>query len=684
MSEATTMQATLQRTDGTVRVPFEHLHDSPTQPRTFYDEAYIRELADSIKANGDILQPIMVRKRMPNVLRTEWDPADGFELIFGHCRKRGGMLAGLDSAPIQCVEMTDKQVQIAQLTENVKRKELHFIDAAEGVTRLRRQFEVHVFDLMAQTGMSKTYIYDQMKLADACDSVKKACRADTIDMQTALLIARIPAHKLQEKALADALEIGRAENGQGYRKTRRTLLDKYSLYLKDALWSLDDALLVPSAGACTACPSRSGASPETYGDVLDRANDYYSTPKHGKDVCMNPECFATKKKTQLELDARELAGQGKVVVTGNAAKQALTAAGDVKGAYVAVTEVKALLKNVKGAERPKTVLIQDQRSGKTVEAIKKSDLAGAGVAVPESPVNAHEARSRREREEEAKWNKKAAHENEARLSLLAEVRAAMLTKPRTTFDLRMVAAKMIGGIHGESADVLYKLYGVEDSDDLKKKIETMSPDQAGMLMMDRLLVDGLVTRGYELRNGYGAGKAGHLHTLATHHGVDVKAHRAAFDASKGLPTPPPAAQARGAGARKATKGQPVAKPEPKYRKAATGETWSGKGMMPAWFKAAMAQGKRPADFETAPAANPAGAGLADTQTLSLELEDSIQPAAPESLTKTAEAVDQARLQPAWPFPKPGPLAPEVSDDAGIAGRTGATAAAVASTEVEAQ
>lgn len=39
-----------------------------------------------------------------------------------------------------------------------------------------------------------------------------------------------------------------------------------------------------------------------------------------------------------------------------------------------------------------------------------------------------------------------------------------------------------------------------------------------------------------------------------------------------------------------------AKVAPKYRNAATGETWSGRGLQPNWLKAAIASGKKISDF----------------------------------------------------------------------------------------
>lgn len=49
----------------------------------------------------------------------------------------------------------------------------------------------------------------------------------------------------------------------------------------------------------------------------------------------------------------------------------------------------------------------------------------------------------------------------------------------------------------------------------------------------------------------------------------------------------------GGGKAGATKGAKVA---PKYRNAATGDTWSGRGLQPKWLKAALASGKKISDF----------------------------------------------------------------------------------------
>jgi hypothetical protein len=57
----------------------------------------------------------------------------------------------------------------------------------------------------------------------------------------------------------------------------------YMLQLKDAPFDLTDAKLVAKAGACAACPKRTGNQPELFADVK------------AKDVCTDPKCYRRRK-----------------------------------------------------------------------------------------------------------------------------------------------------------------------------------------------------------------------------------------------------------------------------------------------------------------------------------------------------------------------------------------------------
>ena len=90
----------------------DQIHESTTNPRRTFDEAKLRELAESIKHNG-LIQPITVR---PN--------NEGFEIVAGARRFRAAQIAELFSIPALIVEIDDAQAlewQLVELSIVVKR-----------------------------------------------------------------------------------------------------------------------------------------------------------------------------------------------------------------------------------------------------------------------------------------------------------------------------------------------------------------------------------------------------------------------------------------------------------------------------------------------------------------------------------------------------------------------------------
>ena len=95
------------------------IHESTTNPRRTFDEAKLRELAESIKHNG-LIQPITVR---PN--------NEGFEIVAGARRFRAAQIAELFSIPARIVEIDDAQAlewQLIELSIVVK----HFLSVHRG------------------------------------------------------------------------------------------------------------------------------------------------------------------------------------------------------------------------------------------------------------------------------------------------------------------------------------------------------------------------------------------------------------------------------------------------------------------------------------------------------------------------------------------------------------------------
>jgi len=109
-------------------IPLVKIRESKTNPRRFFDEAKLAELADSIRQHG-VLQPVLVRP-LP-----EGD-AGTYELVAGTRRYRASKLAKRNSIPATVRELTDAQALELQVIENVQRVDVHPLDEAQGYEAL--------------------------------------------------------------------------------------------------------------------------------------------------------------------------------------------------------------------------------------------------------------------------------------------------------------------------------------------------------------------------------------------------------------------------------------------------------------------------------------------------------------------------------------------------------------------
>lgn len=615
-----------------------NLHESPFNERTFFDSVKLAELADNIKAEG-VLQPLLVRPRIPAMFAGDPNAVAGHEVVFGHRRLRAAKLAGLEEVPCFVREMTDAEAKSAQISENLQRENVNALEEAEALRSLMEEHDLSVADLIARTGKTKSYIYGRLKLLTLNAESRKSFMAGDMQIEIALVLARMPSEKLQADALAkiksNHIEGQLTDGGkEGYRRIRDFLHERYTTDLKGALWALDDVELLASAGACTVCPKRSGQTPELFSDIVDHKPGRYSSKAGGDDVCTDPDCFSEKKKLQLKRDQAVLEAKGKTVVAGNAARAAISASGEIKGAYLPLSAVKEALK---GKANVTIVTLQDPRNGKTHQVVKASDAKAAGVKVkdPGTSMSAVEAQKKRIAEEaqrEEKWD----IERVARRKLLDVTRAAIAAAPRTTFDLQVIAKRFWDATQWNQREFIAELWG-GTANAIEKRIGSMAADEASRFMLDCVLIENVQGNHYCLDREPTA-----LIAFAKNYGVDIKLARIG-----GL-TPTPAAQAitRPGSGKSSQKSPPVAAgtvsgrgpaqrvksavpkefgldgkevkddaadgvatPRPaaasgrsgraaKYCCPTTGQTWTGRGIMPAWLKAATAAGGKLSDFES--------------------------------------------------------------------------------------
>jgi ParB/RepB/Spo0J family partition protein len=122
------------------------------QPRQYFDDIALRELADSMSANG-LAQPILLR------------PVDGgrYVIVHGERRYRAAKLLGWSTIPAQVRQMTIEEARVLALIENVQRADLSPIEEARAYQVMLDQGMTQA-ELGAQIGKSQSHIATKLRL----------------------------------------------------------------------------------------------------------------------------------------------------------------------------------------------------------------------------------------------------------------------------------------------------------------------------------------------------------------------------------------------------------------------------------------------------------------------------------------------------------------------------------------
>ena len=135
-----------------LRLPTADIRPNPRQPRRFFEERGLRELAASIRRHG-IIQPLTVRKA-----------SEGWELVAGERRLRAAKMAGLEIVP--CIEaaVDDRESALLALVENLQRRDLHYFEEAEAIAAYIRRTGCTQEEVAALLGRSPSALANKLRL----------------------------------------------------------------------------------------------------------------------------------------------------------------------------------------------------------------------------------------------------------------------------------------------------------------------------------------------------------------------------------------------------------------------------------------------------------------------------------------------------------------------------------------
>ena len=136
-----------------LNLPIAKVEPRQEQPREYFDEEALQELADSIAQYG-LIQPITVRK-----LDTGY-----YQIIAGERRWRASRLAGLTEVPVRVIEADDRRTAELALVENLQREDLNPIEEAKGYRTLIEEYGLTQDEAARSVGKSRPALTNAMRL----------------------------------------------------------------------------------------------------------------------------------------------------------------------------------------------------------------------------------------------------------------------------------------------------------------------------------------------------------------------------------------------------------------------------------------------------------------------------------------------------------------------------------------
>jgi ParB family transcriptional regulator, chromosome partitioning protein len=134
-------------------IPLELIDENPYQTRRSFDEAALKELAESIKANG-LAQPVVVRPG-----------SNGrYVLVLGERRCRASKLAGKTSVAAIIRTLGNEQAAEMTIVENLQRQDLNCLEQAQAFARLSREFNLTQEQIGQRVGASRESVANYMRL----------------------------------------------------------------------------------------------------------------------------------------------------------------------------------------------------------------------------------------------------------------------------------------------------------------------------------------------------------------------------------------------------------------------------------------------------------------------------------------------------------------------------------------
>ena len=180
--------------DKIVEITLDEIKKNPYQPRTYFNEEKLNELKESIEKNG-LLQPIIVKKAVK-----------GYYIIAGERRYRAFELLGRKEIPAIIKEMTDEEMMVFAVLENLQREDLSALEESESYKNLMDKMSLTQEELAKKLGKSRPYIANSLRLLKLPTEIKNKLEQGVISTAHARTLLSLKTKKAMEEVCALVVE----------------------------------------------------------------------------------------------------------------------------------------------------------------------------------------------------------------------------------------------------------------------------------------------------------------------------------------------------------------------------------------------------------------------------------------------------------------------------------------------
>jgi ParB family chromosome partitioning protein len=188
---------------GVIMLGIEELKPDRGQPRRYFDEQHIVELAESIRAKG-LLLPLLVRR-----------DGDGYVIVAGERRWRAAQRAGLRELPCIVREVSEPEAFELALIENIQREDLNAIEEAQAYQRLIEYHGLTQEELAQRVGKDRSTIANALRLLRLPEQIKLAMSSGALSMGHARALLALgdetDLRRAAEKVIDEGLSVREVE-----------------------------------------------------------------------------------------------------------------------------------------------------------------------------------------------------------------------------------------------------------------------------------------------------------------------------------------------------------------------------------------------------------------------------------------------------------------------------------------